>query len=215
MNTTDDVMLVFNHYKAAMSTVGIAIKMPKNTDITKTYSYRTILSFISKMNEYGLPKTMYPGVINYIVKNAKKKNIVNRGISLLNTEQILKMCYDYLKFEVEKENSIIGDLTRSSKFLFNKDNYCEVLLNKMNRNGYTNLVKWFKSGDLSINFLAVSKCCRKALNKLEKFERDILPSDFKLLKVRIKLLSDREIKDKAVEILGNDLWLSGDMILKD
>ena len=206
----DEVLEVFNYYRSAMISVGINIKLPQNTEITKTYAYRSIVKFIEKMKEWGLTSDVYGGLIKHIVLYAKKKQLLNKGIMILQMESTLQICHDYLKSEIDKNSALLYEVRKSKEFLTN--NTPKVLLHKQNKKGYSNIIKWLKSGDLSVNYIAISKACRQAINNLDDIDRDMLPSDFKLLKSRIKILSDKEIRNKLMEIMGSDLWISGTSI---
>jgi hypothetical protein len=143
------------------------------------------------------------------------KGLLGRGITVLILKQTLQICYDYLKTQVLKGDLLINDIDKSSSFLKqNINNLEEVLLKKQNRNSYANIVKWLKSGDLSINYVSLSKSCRKAINKLDKIDREMLPDDFKLLKMRINILSDKELRNEVIDIMGSDIWLSGDSLFE-
>jgi hypothetical protein len=213
--TNLEVAAVFKAYKAAMRSIGRSVKLQQSTDITKTYAYRSISKFIHNMKNIGLSQDVYLKMIKPMVEYAKMKGLLGRGITVLILKQTLQICYDYLKTQVLKGDLLINDIDKSSSFLKqNINNLEEVLLKKQNRNSYANIVKWLKSGDLSINYVSLSKSCRKAINKLDKIDREMLPDDFKLLKMRINILSDKELRNEVIDIMGSDIWLSGDSLFE-
>jgi hypothetical protein len=123
---------------------------------------------------------------------------------------VLEICHNYLRSEVTKTESLIDNIKRSKMFLAKSGSYtAEGLLDKKRRAGFSNITQWYRSNDLTLSFISVSMSCRRALNYLPPDERSDFPSDAVLLRNRISILRDSNMRAKIGEILGDDILTSG------
>ena len=68
---------------------------------------------------------------------------------------------------------------------------------------YKNITKWYLSGQISKQYIALSKLCSKIVSGLPTDERVELPTGLDLLKTRMNLLTSDD--GSISKIFGNDL----------
>ena len=207
-----DPLIIYKWFQRAMANAGRRISLPANTPPEKTYQFRAVSRFAKQVNEWGLSEPVTCALVNAIVRYGKKKDLLNKGASLLNMKSILQICHDLLREEITRNEVIVESLRHSRNFLRRSvagGDTIERLVTKERRGGFTNFARWYRSGDLSSSFISVSTACRKALNLLPYDERAEFPADTTLLKNRIRLLSDRELCGIIKEIMSNDLMIIG------
>ena len=83
------------------------------------------------------------------------------------------------------------------------------MVSKRGRGGFSNVAHWYRTGDITLGFISVSKSCIQALSVLPEDEREEFPSDLNLLKVRMKLLADVDLRRIIMDTMGEDIALSG------
>jgi hypothetical protein len=194
-----------------MFSVGRHVRLPRNTDPSKTYAYRSINKFIEQVREWKINDLITYELIREIVRYGDRNNLLNKGTALLNMGSILKICYSYLNIQITKTESLINDIVRSNDFINKKVGNCvavDVLI-WSNKNGFANMVKWFRSGEIGLSFISISVNCRKAMNLLHQVDRYEFPSDELLLNNRIKILGDVNLFNKIKPVMGEDLLTIG------
>lgn len=203
-------LIIYRWYQNAMAGVGRKIVMPVNTDPEKTYQYRAVCRFAKQVEEWKLSEHSTRSLIRAIVRYGKKKNLLGKGTQLLNMKSVINICHDTLKDEIVRSENFVRELQSSKKFLHNHGtDLAELLVTKEQKNGYVNITRWFRSGDLSLGFVSLSMNCRRAISLLPYDERDEFPSDTELLRNRIAFLSDPELRIRIQEAMGEDLITSG------
>lgn len=212
MINQDEVTTIYECYRRAMASVGYNIQLPSDTDPTKTYAFRAINKFIVQTKQWNLSHEITRALVREVVLYGKKKGLLKKGTALLNMKSVLQICHDYLTKQLANENALIVDVLRMKKFVDKNlinNNLMETLNFRTKKDGYSNLVQWYNSGDLTLSFIAISISCRKTLNLLPLDERILFPSDEKLLRYRIKILKDNSIKAKLANIMNDDLLIIG------
>lgn len=207
-----DPLLIYKWFQRAMSNAGRKISLPVNTPPEKTYQYRAVSKFAKQVDEWGLTEPVACALVNAVVRYGEKHDLLNKGASLLNMKSVLRICHDLLREEITRNEVIIESLRHSKNFLQKSiagGEATERLVSKERRGGFTNFTRWYRSGDLSSSFVSLSKSCRRALNLLPFDERGEFPADNVLLKSRIRLLSDNELRSNIIEIMGDDLMVMG------
>lgn len=199
----DDTLFIYEWFKKAMKSVGKPITDPKCSDIKKTYQYRAVSKFVNKALEYDMDRNQMQVLVKEIAKYAKSHKLLHRGTAILNMQNIFSICGDRLEMSIEATNATI-ELIRSSVHLIEDDMHVAEDIGS-----YPKLVNLFNSGELPIELLALSRRCVSAMYKISQCDRQILPSDVDLLKIRIKLLMDEDIRTQIEEILGDDLITTG------
>jgi hypothetical protein len=202
-------LVIYKWYQSAMAGVGRKIVMPANTDPEKTYQYRAVSRFATMMDEWGLSDNSVRSLVRAIVRYGKKKNLLGKGTQLLNMKSIVNICYDMLQEEVARNEVFVTELRKSNEFINKHTDIVELLVTKEQKNGYTNITRWVRAGDLSLGFISLSMNCRQAVSLLPYDERDEFPSDTELLRNRIAFLSDPDLRMRIKEIMGSDLITSG------
>jgi hypothetical protein len=66
-------------------------------------------------------------------------------------------------------------------------------------------VSWYKSGQVSLEYLALSRACLRAMSELSVEDRRDLPGVMKLNAVRISWLTDPEATMACRRVLADDL----------
>ena len=196
-------MFIYNWFKKAMKSVGSRSKDPKCADIKKTYQYRAVNQFVDKARGYSLNSDQMQALVKEIVRYSKDHNLLHRGTAVLNMSDIFSICSKRLEMSVEAIDTAV-ELIKLSAHVIEDDLHVAEQLG-----GYPKLVSLYNSDQLPIELLALSKKCIAALRRISSIDRQLLPSDVDLLKIRIKLLMDRDVKKKVKKILGNDLLEAG------
>lgn len=210
-----DPLLIYKWFQSAMSSTGRRIKMPANTPPEKTYQYRAITKFAKQVDEWGLSEPVAHALVKAVVRYGENHNLLNKGANLLNMKSVLKICHDLLREEITRNEVIIESLRRSKDFLQKSaagSDIVERLVTKERRGGFTNFTRWYKIGNISSSFIALSISCRKGLNLLPCDERGEFPTDAILMRSRVRLLSDPELRGPITEIMGSDLMASGTQV---
>jgi len=177
---------------------------PRCKDITKTYPYRAVDQFVSKSKEIGLDERQMQALVKEIVKYAKEKKLLSRGTALLNMVEVFKICCDRLELSIEATNDLVENIKVSARLLDGKPLHVSE-----NIGGYSKILCLINGKQIPIELLAISKRCSKALQMIEQDERSMLPSNEKLLQLRIKLLIDADHRAKLRAILCDDLLETG------
>lgn len=205
----EDIMFVYDIFSKEMLACKRPIPFPKNTDPTKTYLYKDLNNFCENVvDELKLDKWDTRQIIKIIVRYARKKRILIRGSKILSIKGILDVCIKELERVNNANHDYIESLKSTKKYLeLNKLNSVRALSSSNSMGGLSNLSQLVQSGLISVEYLALSKNAIKAYYAIPQFERSNLPSDFKLLLLRTKLLLLDKSK-KLQEILGEDLYLT-------
>lgn len=203
-------LVIYKWYQSAMAGVGRKVSLPANTDPEKTYQYRAVSRFAALMDEWGLSENSTRSLVRAIVRYGKRKNLLGKGAQLLNMKSIVNICYDMLREEVARNETFLRELRKSKQFMDqNPSDRVEWLVTKEQKNGYTNITRWARTGDLSLGFISLSMNCRQAISLLPCDERSEFPEDTELLRTRIGLLSDPELRARIQDIMGDDLITYG------
>jgi hypothetical protein len=199
----DDVLFMYDWFKKAMMSVGRKTSDPKCADIKKTYQYRSVNQFVDKARDYGLDIDQMQALVKEIIKYAKDRKLLHRGTAVLNMADIFSICSKRLEMGVEEIDMSIN-LIKSSMHLIEDDMHLPE-----HDGGYPKLISLRNSDLLPVELLAISRKCVSSLQKLGQADRQLLPSDTDLLKIRIRMLMDRNVRSELKAVLGDDLLESG------
>lgn len=210
VTTTDDrIMKIYSILKGMMPKYGKNFSFPESTDPRKTYAWRYLSCFARNLEELEISEDHLELVIEAILQHAKTRKLLKRGIGVLIKKDILQLCIKKLEVEERLTSGRIGTIKRSHMFLMDQikqvGDPVRVLASRRGVNTYSNMTCWFEQGLLSLEYIAVSKSCRRTFRYLEDGERGLFPSPRELLKLKLKILS----ADGATEVksvLGGDLF---------
>lgn len=207
------VMKVYDLFKRAMYKSGRMISFPEHTDPKKTYGWRYLSKFVSRLDDLELDDAVIPQIVNALVEQARKDRLLSRGIAILDRKDLLEVCIARLEREKRECNDVVRAVIRSHQFLLNalnegteKQSMFDILSARKNKQSYANVTRWHQSGQLSIHYVAVSRVCRKSLGTLDDSELKLFPPAKQLLKTRLMHLSDGILVQKLKEILKEDLF---------
>ncbi|MHA1305464.1 MAG: hypothetical protein ACTSPI_17330 [Candidatus Heimdallarchaeaceae archaeon] len=207
------VLKVFGWYRLAMLSVGRGASLPKNTDPTKTYTYRAIKSFAQKMIDWEFDDSTIQIFIRIIVRYAKSKKLLAKGSYLLTMGSILDICHLELQRRSDTTDALTVELQKNHEFVKSLGEDNKVILSRLicpvSHNGCSGIVYHYSIGDIDLSYLALSKICNRALNKIPSEDRSELPKTLDILKVRIRILNDNDNIDVAKSILKDDLTTRG------
>jgi hypothetical protein len=210
------VIKIYELYKKSSGKYGKKVSFPKARDITKTYTWRYFKNFSESIDELEIDNNLIGPIISTIVKYAYDNNLLNKGASVLNRKGMIELALSKLESEVEIENKIVEEIEKSQLFLERQQNEnnknlkgVSLLLDRKKRFGYSNIVSWYESEQLSKAFIALSKACGKATSKLPEEERQILPSNEEIIIIRCKCLHKNSLGPQIKQLLKNDLALGG------
>ena len=191
-----------------MKLVGKKIDFPNGTDKRKTYLWRQLKAFIEKIDELGFDDNIAKEIVYALVKYAQEKKLLRRGSGLLARADILEI-YEYkLAEDLKIESGFLHEIEQCKLFLseqLEQKSANKNLLDRKRPGAYANITRWFQSGRLTKNFIALSKNCCRALNRLDQDERNEFPPDIALLRMRILCLQDRKRAVRISQIMGSDL----------
>lgn len=199
-----DVLELALFYKNEVTKAGKGFQWPKAKDPTKTYSYRYFKSFINKCkNEYDLNLEECKLVIRSIVKYAKRRGILGKGISIISKSDTIEICFKDVQSEIEKMKYTLSGIEKSNNYLDGVDDRVAFLKKKENRHAFPNMISMRESLELSDGFIALSRSCIKAIMELSDEDRSQLPSLKELFVIKNRLI-DRLGKEDLKSVLGSD-----------
>lgn len=210
MQTPDErIRLFFKYLQKAFKNANIRIKFPKDTDPTKTYTWRYLKHFAEKVDEWGVSDETAYKLIDAITDYSKKHKLLNRGVSILASDKILEIGYEAIKGQVQMEDNIYHKLGLDRKIIESiNGSKVTMLLKREPEKALPNIVKWYTQGKLSTLYIALSKSCGAAMASLNSFERSFLPPIGELLDIKQKCLKNAIVKNKIKFIFGDD-WANG------
>jgi len=185
-----DVLELAVAYKHELKKYKRKFSFPRSSDITKTYQYRHLVSFMRNCKKRGLNLEESKDVIRVIVKYASEKNMSNRGISILNCGDVIEICCKIWEQEVSDVQSVLDALVYINDSLppILKKRY-DYLLKKPKRKGYTKMSMMYNAGELTDYFIAISKSASRALTSLPEDERELFKKKPKYFVLRNKLIN--------------------------
>lgn len=213
MNTlvSDDekIMTVWNWCSDAYLQHGIRLKLPANTDHTTTYQWRYARAITNKFAEWGFDDATSIKFIQIAVKHCKEAGVLRKGLASLHQSNLLKICYNQLKKSSDSNVQTIESLEHVHNWV-RKRAEGNLLANLLYRNDpyeYCNLVKWVKATRITHLYLALSKTCYQALDKLSTInqeERLLLPPVTALYMLRSEFIEDANNLKRVKQILGKE-----------
>lgn len=181
---------------------------PKGTDFTKTYQYRAINYFTKKMEKEAFSEQTIKAIVYAAVRYGKKNGLLSsKGVNILNMKSVIEICMKDIKDRDMTANEIIDNVRRSREYLI-KLGYTKAsdLIKPVKTGGMPRLSYYLTLGEITPVFLALSRTASFALSKIDRTK---MPTDEELMRLRIKLLMNNDIKSKINEILGSDLNTAG------
>ena len=189
---------------------GIKLAFPKNTNPQKTYQWRYVTRLTYKIDEWGLDKQTARAFINFAVSYVKEKRLLHKGLSVFFQNNMMDICYSRMQQHSANACNRIERFRTAHKFIETRcGNRSEVavLLSRESFDKMRNVVRWYKSGDIPITYLATSVACTEALTRLVVVapdERSLLPSESELYCAAIDFSRDEDLRSQARTILGKD-----------
>ena len=210
MITADEkILLVYSWYKDAMFTIANRkIKEPSD-NFHKTYQYIWFKKFLDFVEENHLNDELGRIAMFSIIKYAMQKRILNRGAAILQHKNIYNIVLKTLELDANKEDHDLISIANSNRHLsgMDHDSRVEYLLKRDRIGASRKIVNMYTSKMLSEQFLAVSKSCRIAINKLDKESTSEMPSASKLFTIQQLISMDIEKSSQIKKMLGDDCYL--------
>lgn len=215
---TEEVMLardirinrVYNILRGKMKGYGRNVQLPTNTDPKKTYSWRYLDTFLKKVEQLNIHDDYIPDILDVLLIHAKRNKLLNRGFAILNKIDISELVLQ--RFERD-EDWRLGKKRRifsSHEFLLKQQrdsnkNMIELLSHKRTPDAYMNMTCWYEQGFLGIEYIVISKACRKVLSTMKPNERAIYPGTIDTMKQKFLILSDQQLSGKLQTLLHSDM----------
>lgn len=180
--------------------------IPKDTEPSRTYQWRYAAKFIKNMGDtpWEATKKIAYYAIQYAKENRGKENkgntIWSRGLWVLTKSNIVDIAYDRHKKNDESASSDLEKLQQSYNYAKSQN----FNLTFRNPGGFPNMVSWYESGKISLDYLALSESCRQAMKSLDEIDRHVLPSETDIVNKRVKCLINDEYNNKVKTILKDD-----------
>ena len=205
--------IVLKQFQRALLRYGRSIELSSNTDVTKTYGWRYLQAFVNNIQKLEVVDNI-PFIVDTLVEHAHKHKLLHRGFAILSKVNLIELIINASQKDINNKQERLYDIERAMKFLSSQSSQSNIklddVLNRRMRIGtYTNLTKWFEQGHINKEYIALSKACVNVMQKMDFMERRVLPSPIELLKIKHKLLADKEFVDKIVTLMGDDfnpLW---------
>ncbi len=194
-------MAFFKYCQEEFSNAGFRVEFPKHTDKTKTYKWRYLENFVKKIDEWELSDRAARLLISAMVDFAKKNDQLKKGLSILASDQILEIGHTAIQGKLTSNNRTLDIIVENMQFAKGKDP-----LYRNEPMALSEIVRWHMRGQVSDVYVAISKKCRRAMRKLDKAERSMLPSGKDLIRLRQELFSsDIKMKHK-IKLMMDDDW---------
>lgn len=213
---TKRIIQVYKTFKRILKRYGRNISFPKDTDPSKTYSWRFLSKFIDDYDKLGLDDSMMNPIIEQLIREADHRKMLRCGISILSKFDLLQLAHDKLKYELQQQKHIIDEIIKSHQFVSTQldqkrtKDPCltieQMLSYQPNRRSYANITRWFESGYLALGYIAISRSCKRAISKLDEQQQQIFPDPLQFMAVRLRLLSDQQHVGRMRQLLGKDLF---------
>lgn len=204
--TPDEVTVfdIFRYCQQAFRKAGVPLAFPAGTNPRKTYKWRNLESFISKIDEWQLDLRTAYRLIDAMIAHAKEhKQLRSRGLSILTSASILEIGYDSITRQDAGQDGLVQIVSNDLKFLEQYPDRLEALLDRGNRGG-PNILKWHMQGKISSTLLATSKSCCLAMQQLTPIERSMLPERIRLVEIQQQCLATVALKYRLKVMLGAD-----------
>lgn len=196
-----DVLLLAIEFKRAMGHGFTFTK--KNTEFHKTYSYKHLDRFYTKMLNDGFNVDECKAIIIESVNYIKKYKLAKLGTAILSKSDIVEICINNIKNDDCFKDQVFSELTDMNNVV-PLDKRSEFLSGRISRNGIHKIVQLYNSKVINHNFISLSKSCRDFIinNKSEQ-------SWFKKINeyniVNAKLMN-KFTYDRLSEIFKHDLF---------
>lgn len=203
------VLKAYAIFKRTMRRYGKEVSFPNKTEPKKTYNWRYLTKFLEKFDELQMDDRYMPRIIHAIVHHAKSHHLLERGIAMLNRNDILKLSISQLERDLLQEKESIRLIRQSYDYVMSQSTggkLSDLLKTRINKNAYTNLTRWYKASLVSLGYIAVSRSCRKALSSLDDNEARAFPSFEELLRIRLLYVHNPNIVTNLREFMGADLF---------
>jgi hypothetical protein len=135
---------------------------------------------------------------------------LHKGLSVFFQGNMMDVCFDRMQKHTASSSNRLTQLSTVHKFINDRCNgksAVALLLNRESFGKLRNIVRWYKSGDITEAYLAMSVACTEALSKLAivaPHERILLPTESELYCLAVNLMKDGDFRAKAKSILDDD-----------
>ncbi len=186
---------------------GISLRLPKNTKPQNTYQWRYCKAIADKFIEWEFDDEESKYFIHTAVNYSKRLGILKKGLAVLHQKNMLNVIHKLMEKDQYNNGRLRISLIDTNEWLKSQtqdNNPLDILLYRHDRFSSPNIVIWYGANKISRLYIALSKCCYTATNKLEYPEREQLPSTAELYKLRSNFISDLMNLEEARNILGKD-----------
>lgn len=210
LETPITALRIWKWCQEAFALHGIKLTFPKNTNPQKTYQWRYVSKLAHKIDEWGLDKPTAKAFINFTVGYIKERKLLHKGLSIFFQDNMMDICYDRMQKHSSNIDNRIKQFNMTHKFITarcNNRSAIRILLDRESFDKMRNIVRWYKSGDITNAYLATSTSCTEALAKLAIVapnERLLLPTESELYCLAINLTKDGDFRTKAKTMLNDD-----------
>jgi hypothetical protein len=206
----DRIWAIWNWCSDAYLRNGQRLKLPANTDPTRTYQWRYVKSIAERFVEWEFDDDTCRKFIDIAVDYANKRGVIRKGLAVLHQSNMLDICYKMLleeKNTVRQSQDSLDMVHKWFRMQIGNRNPIQVLLQRPQVGAMCNITQWYRARKISDQYLAISRSCCRALARLEKIdsvERSMLPKATKLYSLRSEMSKDLKTFKSARRLLGND-----------
>lgn len=203
----DRIMSLFKYCQKAFASEGYTLSFPANTDPKTTYKWRYLKDFSQRIDKLEISDQTTYQLILAIVKYAKSKKQLRRGLSILLSDKLFELGYEAIEQKQQAEGSILSRVKKDKVFMESFDDPLEQLTKIKKEGGLPNIVLWYIQGRLSIAYLALSKKCSMAMRSLNKEHRSLLPNGKELVATRFKIIDSAITKARLKLVIDKDWYI--------
>jgi len=179
--------------------MGIRVGFPKDTEPKKSYKWRFLKTFLDKVEEFEMSDEIARRLLDEIANYAVANNLTRKGLALLASDSVLEICCKRISESNQKTDELVEKLKHDCQLVRDVE-----LLSKPDGTSWPTIVRLYIHGDLSESCLALSERCHQAMMKLDKLERQMLPSGKSLI-LRQNEIASKISKSRLRAIMGGDL----------
>lgn len=176
---------------------------PRNTDPRHTYKWRNLKRFIDKIDEWGLDERTAYRIVDAVVDYAKRRGQLKVwGLSALTSEKVLEVGIESIRQQIDKEADVLSRIAADRSRL----PATELLkyLSKKEGRASPNIVVLYMRGHISRYYIAFSRACWLAINRLPAADRRLLPSVAELHRIRDTCKEDKDMIQQIRATMADD-----------
>jgi hypothetical protein len=196
----------------AYGAYGVHLRFPKNTDPRKTYQWRYLVGLAKDLDGWEFDEPLSKRFIQVAAKYAHEHRLLTKGLAIFRQANLMEILCKQLERDTAKQETVMEGLARSrrwfdAKLAASRESPTNLLLTRPSPGAFCNLVTWYRAGEVTDLFLALSQECGRALARMtanSPDDRSLLPTSATLYLLRSRILKDVFQRTSARDIMKAD-----------